>query len=45
MTHATIHYLDLPSPCGVLRLSADAQGLRGIRFEGRRGHGPAPAVV
>ena len=43
MNDTTTHYFDLPSPCGVLRLSADAHGLRGIHFEGRRGHGPVPA--
>lgn len=42
MSDPTIHYADMPSPVGVLRLTAQADGLRSIHFEGRRGHGPAP---
>ena len=43
MKRDAIHYFDMPSPCGVLRLSTDEQGLRGIHFQGRGDHGPAPA--
>ncbi|HEU4670132.1 MAG TPA: methylated-DNA--[protein]-cysteine S-methyltransferase [Dyella sp.] len=43
MNDTTIRYDDMPSPVGVLRLSADVQGLCGIRFPGRHGHGTVPA--
>ena len=43
MNDDTIHYFDMPSPVGVLRLIANAQGVCGIHFEGRRGHGSAPS--
>lgn len=43
---STIHYDDMPTPIGRLRLVADAQGLREIGFEtGRHRREPDPAWV
>lgn len=36
MNRETLYYDELPSPVGTLRLVADAQGLRQIRFETER---------
>lgn len=42
----TIHYDDMPSPIGRLRLVADAQGLREIWFDsGRHQRDPVPSWV
>lgn len=42
MTSNTIHYEDIDSPVGTLRLVADQQGLREIRFEHERDPGATP---
>ncbi len=46
MTRDTIHYDDMPSPVGRLRLVADAEGLREIGFERDRSQeAPSPHWV
>lgn len=43
MTSDIIHYDEMASPVGMLRLVADRQGLREIRFEHERHPQPTPA--
>ena len=46
MRAETIHYDDMSTPIGTLRLVADAQGLREVWFEtGRQQKAPAPTWV